>query len=51
MALRDIQAFGTSFDLVVERTAPYVWLTVVAGGREISRHRVAAEPVEVLLPN
>jgi hypothetical protein len=51
MALRDIQAFGTSFDLVVERTAPDVWLTVVAGGREISRHRVAAEPVEVLLPN
>jgi hypothetical protein len=51
MALRDIQAFGTSFDLVVERTAPDVWLTVVAGGREISRHRVAGEPVEVLLPN
>ncbi len=51
MALRDIQAFGTSFDLVVERTGSDVWLMVVAGGRETSRHKVAGEPVEVRLPN
>lgn len=50
MALRDIQAFATSFDLLVERRGPSERLTVIAGGQEVTRCELSGSPVEVRLP-